>query len=128
MAEKRNTYQKRMILEILCEMHDHPTACMVYERLQEKGSNISKSTVYRNLAEAATDGTILKLAITDSDVRYDGNTMPHYHIRCRRCNCVFDSMIPYQRQLDEMAREIDDDSILGHMIEFSGICEECKKK
>ena len=127
MTEKRNTYQKRMILEVLCEMKNHPTAYMVFERLQEKGTNISKSTVYRNLSEAAQEGTITKLSITDSDVRFDGNTMPHYHIRCRECNSVFDSKIPYQIQLDELAQNADGPYITNHMIEFSGICEECQK-
>lgn len=127
MSEKRNTYQKRMILEALCEMKNHPTAYMVFERLQEKGTNISKSTVYRNLSEAAQEGIITKLSITDSDVRFDGNTMPHYHIRCRKCNAVFDSKIPYQKQLDEFAQQADESCITNHMIEFSGICEECQK-
>lgn len=128
MAEKRNTHQKRMILETLCEMKNHPTAYMVFEKLQEKGSHISKSTVYRNLSEAAEDGIILKLAITDSDVRYDGNIKPHYHIRCLNCNGVYDSMIPYQDYIDELSRKEDGDSINGHMIEFRGICRDCKKR
>lgn len=126
MAEKRNTHQKRIILDTLCEMKNHPTAYMVFERLQEQGSHISKSTVYRNLSEAAEEGTIQKLAITDSDVRYDGNTKPHYHIRCRVCDGVYDSRIPYQQYVDELSNREDDGSITGHMIEFSGICHECK--
>ena len=128
MAEKRNTHQKRMILDTLCEMKNHPTANMVYERLQEMGSHISKSTVYRNLSEAAEDGIILKLAITDSDVRYDGNTKPHYHIRCRKCTGVYDSKIPYQDYIDELSRKEDGETISCHMIEFNGICRECKER
>lgn len=128
MAEKRNTHQKRMILETLCEMKNHPTANMVFDRLLEKGSHISKSTVYRNLSEAAEEGTILKLAITDSDVRYDGNVKPHYHIRCPICGSVRDSMVPYQDYIDELSRKEDDGSILHHMIEFMGVCNACKEK
>lgn len=128
MAEKRNTHQKKMILETLCEMKNHPTAYMVFERLLEKGSHISKSTVYRNLSEAAQEGIILKLAITDSDVRYDGNIKPHYHIRCPICGGVRDSMVPYQEYIDELSQKEDGESTLHHMIEFIGVCHDCNEK
>ena len=128
MAEKRNTHQKKMILETWCEMKNHPTAYMVFERLLEKGSHISKSTVYRNLSEAAQEGTILKLAIVDSDVRYDGNIKPHYHIRCPICGGLRDSLVPYQEQIDELSRSKDGGSTLHHMIEFIGVCNACKEK
>ena len=117
-----------MILETLCEMKNHPTAYMVFERLLEKGSHISKSTVYRNLSEAAQEGTILKLAIVDSDVRYDGNIKPHYHIRCPICGGLRDSLVPYQEQIDELSRSKDGGSTLHHMIEFIGVCNACKEK
>ena len=86
----RNTMQKEIIHQTLCGMRDHPTAALVYDRVHQRHPTISRSTVYRVLARMAAEGKILRLDLAGSDSRYDGQTAPHGHVRCRVCGAVAD--------------------------------------
>ena len=86
----RNTMQKEIIHQTLCGMCDHPTAALVYDRVHQRHPTISRSTVYRVLARMAAEGKILRLDLAGSDSRYDGQTAPHGHVRCRVCGTVAD--------------------------------------
>ena len=44
----RNTLQKEIIHQTLCEMRCHPTAAMVYDRIHQRHPTISRSTVFRD--------------------------------------------------------------------------------
>ena len=90
MTNKRNTLQKQIVFDIFSQMHNHPSAGMVYEKVNEKYPGISKATVYRLLSEAADEGKILRLKLSDSSDRYDITTKKHYHIVCRGCGAVAD--------------------------------------
>ena len=85
MILKRNTLQKGIILSTLCGMDSHPTAGELYEAIHAAYPTISRSTVYRVLGQMAADGQVLRVCLTGSDDRFDGNTCPHNHIRCPRC-------------------------------------------
>ena len=86
----RNTVQKEIIHHTLCEMRNHPTAAMVYDRVHLSHPTISRSTVYRILARMAEEGKILRLDMAGGDSRYDGEMLPHSHVRCRVCGAVAD--------------------------------------
>ena len=47
MKQKRNTVQKGIVFDVFKEMHNHPSAGMVYEAVHAKYPEISKATVYR---------------------------------------------------------------------------------
>ena len=87
---KRNTVQKELVFQVFRQMKNHPSAGMVYEKLHEKYPNISRATVYRLLAEAADNGEILRVKISDGADRYDFTVAEHPHFRCRTCGGVFD--------------------------------------
>ena len=86
----RNTVQKEIIHHALCEMRNHPTAAMVYDRVHLSHPTISRSTVYRVLSRMADEGKILRLDLAGGDSRYDGETLPHCHVRCRVCGAAAD--------------------------------------
>ena len=85
-----NTMRNELIHQTLCGMRDHPTAALVYDRVHQRHPTISRSTVYRVLARMAAEGKILRLDLAGSDSRYDGQTAPHGHVRCRVCGTVAD--------------------------------------
>lgn len=126
MVQKRNTKQKTMIFEALHATTSHPTATMLYETLKEQGATMSRSTVYRVLSEAASEGSILKIVDSGDEDRFDGDTKNHYHIRCVVCGNVFDSKLSYMEELNRRAEDVDGFSILSHSIEFQGICPKCR--
>jgi Fe2+ or Zn2+ uptake regulation protein len=128
MKQKRNTVQKGIVFDVFREMHNHPSAGMVYEAVHEKYPEISKATVYRLLAEAAEEGEVLRLKLVEADDRYDITLGRHYHIVCRECGSVAD----VDATLDEgrvlmNARGYENFLVEDVHMEFKGICERCRQ-
>ena len=124
---KRNTMQKRIVSEIFCSMKNHPSAGMVYEEVHKSCPDISRATVYRILAEAAEEGKILRIKLSDENDRYDFTVQPHYHIVCRNCGAVAD--VVTKAHSDELVREtVGCEGFLVEdcRLEFVGICEKCR--
>ena len=128
MKQQRNTLQKRIVSDVFCSMHNHPSAGMVYEAVQEKYPGISRATVYRLLAEAAAEGKILRLKLTDANDRYDITTHRHYHVVCRDCGAVADVSIEVDdAALTDQAKGNEGFLIEDCHLEFVGVCESCRK-
>ena len=126
---KRNTLQKRIVSDVFYSMHNHPSAGMVYEAVQEKFPGISRATVYRILAEAADEGKIQRLKLTDANDRFDFTLDKHYHVVCRVCGAVADVRAEDRdAELTERAEGCEGFLIEDCHVEFIGVCEQCKKK
>ena len=124
----RLTTQRQIILEELSKVTSHPTANEVYDMVRKRLPRIGLGTVYRNLELMAESGVILKLEVGGTQKRFDATTDSHYHVRCTSCDRVDDMDIPVQFHINEIAGNNSEYTILGHHIEFSGICEDCQKK
>lgn len=123
----RLTTQRQIILEELGKVTSHPTANEVYDMVRKRLPRIGLGTVYRNLELMAESGLILKLEVGGTQKRFDAATTPHYHIRCTGCGKVDDIDIPVQQEINDVAADMTDYEILGHHIEFSGTCGECRE-
>jgi Fur family ferric uptake transcriptional regulator len=124
----RLTTQRQIILEELAKVKTHPTASELYDMVRKRLPRIGLGTVYRNLELMADNGMILKLEVGGTQKRFDATTEPHYHIRCSSCGKVDDIMIPVMDDLAEAAAESSSYRIIGHHVEFSGICPDCQQK
>ncbi len=123
--QMRLTTQRQIILEELGKVTSHPTANEVYDMVRKRLPRIGLGTVYRNLELMAETGIILKLEVGGTQKRFDATVAPHYHIRCLSCGKVDDIKIPVMAEIDKTAADISKYQVLGHHIEFSGICQEC---
>ena len=119
---KRNTMQKEIILSALCSLKTHPTASMLYEIIHREHPTISRSTVYRVLGQMVDEGTALRLGIAGTEDRYDGDTSPHSHIRCRMCGSVDDLPAVEVSELSDKAGYL----VESCAVEFSGLCPKCR--
>jgi len=124
----RMTHQRQVILEEVQKVNTHPTADEVYEMVRKRLPRISLGTVYRNLEIISTSGLIQKIGPPSSQMRFDGKTDNHYHIRCVSCGRVEDAPVESFDKLEEAMQKKSNYSILGHRLEFLGICPECRKK
>lgn len=123
----RMTRQRRIILEELREHNIHPTADVLYEMVRKRLPRISLGTVYRNLEILSALGEIQTLEMGGSQKRYDGDPSKHYHIRCMRCGRVDDAPIAPLNQLEDKLYGSTVFTIMGHRLEFLGLCPECSK-
>jgi len=116
------TIQRLAILDYLRSVCCHPTADDVLSAIREKFPSISRATVYNTLDALRKAGVILRLSVDPSVARYDADTGPHAHFRCRACGKVYDIEIPGD---DTVPEHVD-----GHRVEsvrtyIYGTCAQC---
>lgn len=126
--KNRNTLQRRLVLETVRRMRNHPTAEEIYLAIAAENPLISKATVYRNLKLLSEQGESLRIPIPDGADRFDFNVAPHYHVKCRICNQVSDVDMPYQAELYDQIADTKGFRMESHQILFIGVCSECQKK
>ena len=119
------TQQRKVILEELRKVDSHPSADEIYEIVRHRLPRISLGTVYRNLEVLSELGEIQKLGLSGSLKRFDWDTTKHYHIRCVRCNRVADAPIAPLNQLENELYGATVFEIIGHNLEFTGLCPKC---
>jgi len=124
---QRNTRQRQVILEELQRAASHPTAVGLFGLVRRRLPKISLGTVYRNLELLVRMGAVQKLEF-EGEARFDGNVERHDHLRCVGCGRVDDLFGP---PLDLLGGESDDlcgYEILGHRLEFFGLCPACRRR
>ena len=120
----RLSRQRETILAELRKVKSHPTADQVYEMVRKILPRISLGTVYRNLDFLSSQGIVLRLGGAGTQKRFDGNPMPHPHLRCMECGRVDDVHTPLA--LPELPAE----QSMGYTdlrcdVEFVGVCPMC---
>jgi len=123
----RLTRQRKVILEELRNVTTHPSADEIYEMVRKRLPRISLGTVYRNLEILSETGEIQKLELGCTLKRFDGIAENHYHIRCIHCDRVVDAPGDFDPEIDHDVNAATDFKIIGHKLEFIGICPECNK-
>lgn len=126
-SDRRMTQQRKTILDVLKNTKTHPSADEIYEMVKQKLPKISLGTVYRNLEVLSELGVIQVLELSGSLKRFDWDPNKHYHIRCIRCDRVDNAPIAPMRQLENELYESTVFEIIGHNLEFTGLCPECTK-
>ena len=126
-AMHRKSKQKEAILKVLKSTNSHPTAEGVYQQAKREMPHISLGTVYRNLKLLKQGGEIIELDLAGTLSRFDGNTHPHYHFRCERCQRVFDVDEPVDEALDSRVARQTGFEITHHRLEFRGLCQDCQR-
>ena len=95
MKKTRNTRQRGVILDILRESDEHPTAEMIYREARRVLPHISLGTVYRNLNFLRDQGTVREIRPNEGgSSRFDGMDSPHAHFHCVHCNALLDIPLP----------------------------------
>lgn len=85
----RLSRQRRYILELLWEAHEHLSAREIYDRLNLQGKDIGHTSVYQNLEALSSQGIIE--CIERSDGRLYGNISDsHSHVNCLDTNQILD--------------------------------------
>ena len=126
--EQTKHFRKRdAILACLRATDIHPSADWVHAQIRSEFPDISLGTVYRNLALFKQQGTIASLGTVNGVERFDGNTHPHVHFICSRCDAVTD--LPHMAVPDQLCTQAADQS--GGQIDvchlsFIGLCSRCR--
>ena len=118
----RNTKQRNLVLEIIRNSCNHPTAYQVHEECIKVLPNISLGTVYRNLNTLVEIGEIQRLIVPGYMDRYD-KIVSHDHFVCLNCGNIIDV-----KRSDITYEEMMDGNLVVHCkIRYEGICGDCLK-
>ncbi len=121
----RMTLQRKIILEELKKVKTHPGADEIYAMVRKRLPRISLGTVYRNLEVLSELKEIQKIESVDTLKRFDGTPENHYHIKCIKCDRIDDAPFNIETGLEKKIRPFTDFTIIGHRLEFIGVCSEC---
>lgn len=123
--QRRDTKQRRLVLQVVQERRDHPTADTIYEAVRARDSRVSRGTVYRNLHLLSEEGDVYHVRAPGAD-RFDLRTDPHDHIICIRCKKVVDAPETRLLSLDAEVAAATGYRILCHQTIYEGLCPDCQ--
>jgi len=124
---KRNTIQRRLILDAVKKLDAHASAEQVYGYVAARHPAISKATVYRNLSQMAERGELANIGSFGGAARYDHNCREHCHFSCDGCNRIFDVDGSLPGLFPQIA-DVDGHEVKARSLSFSGICRDCRAK
>ena len=121
------TPQRMIIYKILKGTDSHPTIETVYNEVKKTYPNISFDTVYRTLLTFVNIGAANSLVFTGEVRRFDGDTAPHIHFRCKKCNEIIDI---YEDEQEISQKESEELNKKGLKVQkkytiFEGYCANC---
>ena len=128
---KRLTREREIIVEEVFSSHEHFDADDIIARVTHRsdGRRVSRSTVYRALADMEDAGLIRKVARPHgSDVyEHDYGYPQHDHMICDKCK----ELIEFRNQeiSDFIDKIVSQHGFLktGHRLEVYGTCEKCRR-
>ena len=126
-TQRRNTRQRKLVLDAVHNRDDHPTAEDIYNDVHAIDAKISRGTVYRNLNLLQETGAIATVKTTGA-VRFDWRCDNHCHVTCRVCGAVADAPLPYNGSLDESVERETGYRVERHATVFDGICPACQRR
>ena len=86
----RVTPQRLAVYANLLQRQDHPNAEEIFNDLNHIVPRSSQATVYSSLRTLLDVGLIREVLLEEGVCRYDANTNPHHHFRCKCCGTITD--------------------------------------
>jgi Fe2+ or Zn2+ uptake regulation protein len=122
------TSQRRAVLDALKGFRGHPSTEEVYLAVKKRNPKVALGTVYQALSVLEEIGLIEAKRWSETPVRYDMNTEPHYDIRCTKCGAVAE--IP-DVQFEDFAARIRENTpyeITNTSLVVEGVCPACQSE
>jgi Fur family transcriptional regulator, ferric uptake regulator len=97
----RMTQQRRLVIRLLAEARDHPDVTQLYRRARATGSDVSLSTIYRNLKQLEHIGAVRRNEFAGGRPRYEVvPTRHHDHLIDLKTGRVIEFRSPEIEQLE----------------------------
>ncbi|MFO7743435.1 MAG: Fur family transcriptional regulator [Anaerolineae bacterium] len=123
----RMTPQRVALLRLLSTSEGHPSANSLHEQIKEQFPTTSLATIYKTLVILKDMGEVLELGFSGDDNRYDGNKpYPHPHLICLHCRRIVDLRMRLVNSLEQEVTELSGYKMVGHRLDFYGICPDCQ--
>jgi Fur family ferric uptake transcriptional regulator len=119
-AGLKMTGQRKIILNVLEESHDHPSVEDVYARAKNIDSSVSMATVYRTLSLLDDMDLVIKHEFKEGFARFEVNEEHHHHLIDLESGEVVEFQSEKLEKLkEEIARELGYE-LVDHTLELYG--------
>lgn len=123
----RPTRQRLAITDALASADDFQSAQDIHDSLKHAGEKVGLATVYRNLQAMADQGEVDVLQNATGEAVYRRcSPEHHHHLVCRSCGRTVEVTGPAVEKWARAVARDHDFADVGHTIELSGICAECR--
>jgi Fur family transcriptional regulator, ferric uptake regulator len=125
---KRNTWQREAVRGALATTEGFVSAQSLYSHLHETGSPIGLATVYRALADLATEGEADSLQ-QEGESLYRACTpgSHHHHLICRNCGLTVEIEADAVETWAKQVAAEHGFTAANHVVDVFGLCAECSK-
>jgi Fur family ferric uptake transcriptional regulator len=125
----RCTPEREQILQEIFEIHSHFDVDELHLRLRDKGSKVSKASIYRALPLFIDCGLIREVDYTNGHWHYEHiyGHAHHSHLRCLKCGEILEFEEPRLRFLEEHLSREYGYRIKGHQLQVHGYCGTCQE-
>lgn len=121
------TPQRIAVYDLLRGTKEHPSADMLYSKLQPLYPTMSLATVYKSLEVFKELGLVQELNVGEDKFRYDANPRQHPHITCSCCGKVEDVDDEMLFDLLEQVSTKTGYELVDQKLYFYGYCPQCQK-
>lgn len=121
------TRQREVVLRVIREREDHPTASDVFAAARRRLPGISYATVYNSLRFLKEAGLVHEIKFGDSASRYDRETDRHDHALCSQCGKLVDFDLPQAAELMKAAARRSKFKPESVHLTLKGVCPDCRE-
>lgn len=93
-CDVRPTPQREVVLKVILEKRDHPTADEIFARVKSQMPSISLATVYNCLETLVRGGLVRQVNLERAPTRYCPNLREHAHFHDEATGKVHDVELP----------------------------------
>jgi Fur family transcriptional regulator, peroxide stress response regulator len=93
-CDVRPTPQREVVLKVILEKRDHPTADEIFARVKMQMPTISLATVYNCLETLVTCGIVRQVNLERAPTRYCPNLHAHAHFHDEQTGKIHDVDLP----------------------------------
>jgi len=122
------TPQRIAVYEILSNTKEHPSADIIYSKLQPLYPTMSFATVYKTLEVFKELDLVQEINVGEDKFRYDSNTKQHPHITCVKCGRVEDVDDEMFFNLTDQVQAKTGYQLVSQKLYFFGYCPMCNPK
>ncbi len=122
------TPQRIAIYEELIKSCDHPCTEDIFGRVRAVFPDISIDTVYRTITTFSEIGLVNTVEGYGEAKRYDPDTQPHHHFRCKKCGSIVDFIEESFNKLQAPKKIREKYTVSDLKVVVEGFCEKCSGK
>ncbi len=121
------TKQREVVLQVIVDADEHPTANEVFDKAKQLLPGISFATVYNSLRYLKEGGHISEISFGSGASRFDSLTSRHDHAICTKCGKLVDMEIELPAEIVNFAAEFSKFKLESIELTLRGLCPECNK-